>query len=213
MEEEWRPVIGFEGRYEVSNLGRVRGLDRMIPDTRRPGHYRKWKGKIIAPDVLKDGYYKIGLHKDGKKHLLALHRVVAMAFVDGQTEDKRIINHIDNNPANNRADNLEWCTYAYNNTYNECKQRAWVTRMKRGKGYINPPKAVEAWKDGKLVERFPSLRTAADKYKCTPTLILYACKGKVKQAVGLQWKYASDNPETGEKVGLEYTEIIKAVQG
>lgn len=196
MYEEWRPVEGFEGMYEVSNLGRVRGLDRLIPMQTAACGYKKWKGKIISPDVLKDGYYKIGLHKGGKKHMLALHRVVAIAFVEGRTAEKRIINHKDCNPANNRADNLEWCTYAYNSVYEGCKQRAWATRMKRGKGYVNPPRGVDFWKDGKIIERFPSLVEAAKRIGCTATMVYYACKGdgRIGKIPGVAVRY-SEQPE------------------
>lgn len=196
MEEEiWRPVEGFEGMYEVSNLGRVRGLDRIVGSNNSASGFRKWKGRIIAPDIMKDGYYKIGLHKDGKKHLKALQRVVAQAFVPGRTEEKKIVNHIDCNPANNRADNLEWCTYAYNSTYAGAKEKAWATRMAKGSRYPNPPKAVEAWRDGKLVARFASLREAGAFCNRTPTSIMYCCKGVTKQAAGFEWRYADEEQQ------------------
>lgn len=208
MEEIWKDVEGFEDKYEVSNLGRVRGKDRLVPCALAKNGLKQWKGKIIAPDILKDGYYKIGLHKGGKKHLMALHRVVAIAFVPGRTEENRIVNHIDCNPANNRADNLEWCTYSYNNSYAGAKERAWATRMKQGK-YVNPPRSVEAWKDGVLVGVFPSLTEAAIFCRRTPTAVMYCCKGVTKKCGGYQWKYSI---ETGQQLGREHLELVAALR-
>ena len=188
MEEIWKPIAGYEGLYEVSNLGRVRGLDRLIPMAKSKTGYKKWPGKIMAPDLLKDGYYKIGLHKDGKKIMHALHRVVAEAFVPGRTTEKNVVNHKDCNRQNCRADNLEWCTTSYNIRYDDGLKKRWDTRMMEGK-YINPPKAVMAIKNGKVVGVFKSLIEAGKFAHRTSTAVYYCCSGKTKHCGGYSWKY------------------------
>ena len=90
MRERWRPVLGYEGLYEVSNLGRVRRV------------------KIIEPTRKKHGYMQISLvDRNGKRRSFRLHRIVATAFVPNP-EGKPQVNHRDENPENNRASNLEW---------------------------------------------------------------------------------------------------------
>lgn len=91
--EEWRKVSGYEGKYEVSNLGEVRN-----------SHTGK-KYKLQT----RHGYKVLNLTFNGKTHKMAAHRLVAMAFLDNP-ENKPQVNHIDGNHANNRVDNLEWCT-------------------------------------------------------------------------------------------------------
>lgn len=109
--EQWRPIKGFEGLYEVSNKGRVRSF------------YTR-EAKVLKPSINKDGYLKAGLSKDGKMYLKSIHRLVASAFIPN-IGDKPQVNHIDGDKTNNTVDNLEWVT---------CKeniQHAWNTGLSR----------------------------------------------------------------------------------
>lgn len=92
---EWRPVLGWEERYEVSNSGLV----------------RKRGGQEIGQWASKAGYMHVRLSKPRAQ--LMVHRIVAGAFL-GPPKAKLVVNHIDNNPANNSVQNLEWCTQAEN---------------------------------------------------------------------------------------------------
>jgi hypothetical protein len=113
--EEWRPVAGYEGRYEVSNLGRVRSLDRFS----RGGRFVK--GKMLKPNRTGKGqrYRAVGLY-DGNGHdghtPTCIHRIVAEAFIPNP-EGKREVNHKDNDGANNCVTNLEWVTTAENGAH------------------------------------------------------------------------------------------------
>lgn len=106
MNETWKPVLGYEGSYEVSNLGRVRSLDR----TRvfRDGRTRQYPGVMLAGYVGTHGYAAVNL-ASGSTRTVVVHRLVATAFVP-HTEGKDWVNHIDGDKLNNRADNLEWCS-------------------------------------------------------------------------------------------------------
>jgi hypothetical protein len=117
MQEIWRDVKGYEGFYMVSNLGRVKSLDRYVSrGCRYPNKFQYVKGKILSPN--KGGsYLQVVLNKGGKSKPFLVHRLVAEAFIDNPN-NYPCVNHIDENKKNNCVDNLEWCTYKYNNEYN-----------------------------------------------------------------------------------------------
>lgn len=105
MKEEWRPVVGYEGRYEVSNHGRVRSLDRTIQC--KDGRTQRWKGGIKKLCKNHSGYPTVGLQRDGKKRTEYVHRLVLEAFT-GPCPEGMLARHLDDNPENNNIDNLKW---------------------------------------------------------------------------------------------------------
>lgn len=111
MGEIWRPIEDYEGIYLVSNLGRVKSVDREIME--KTGKRRPIKGRILKPYIDKAGYKTCRLYKDGIDEFFFIHRLVSMAFVD-KNEGKDYINHIDGDKGNNNAKNLEWCTHQEN---------------------------------------------------------------------------------------------------
>lgn len=117
--EEWRPVKGFEGLYEVSNLGRVRSLDRVI--VRSDGRSCIKHGQMLnlTPNIGRRGYLRVALSKGNKQYKhFEVHRLVALHFVDGY-KPGMVVNHKNEIKTDNRADNLEWCTYKYNLNYSD----------------------------------------------------------------------------------------------
>ena len=121
MEEIWRDIAGFEGIYQVSNLGRIKS-------------FQGWKRAscpkefILKSTLANNGYCQVTLYKDTKRKKYLVHRLVAEAFIpnpDGLPH----INHKDENPENNKADNLEWCTPLYNNKYGTARYRASGPRL------------------------------------------------------------------------------------
>lgn len=112
IEEIWKPVIGYEGLYEVSNYGNVKSLFRTIK------YYRADYGRICTKNLLErmmkfdvtyDGYNSVTLTKDRKSKTYLVHRLVAFAFIGNPPEGKDQINHKDGNKQNNFVRNLEWC--------------------------------------------------------------------------------------------------------
>ena len=124
MGEIWKPVVGYENLYEVSNLGRVKSLKD------NKGRYRE---KIKSSSDNGRGYLNVCLYKNGKGKRCYIHRLVAEAFLDNPN-NYPIINHKDENKQNNHVSNLEWCDYEYNNTYGTCVQRR-VKTMRLNGGY------------------------------------------------------------------------------
>lgn len=122
MIEEWRKIkinkngidYDFSDAYEVSNLGNVRSIDRYVVSSN--GRKRFLKGKMRTPILDKYGYLLVSLWKDGKGGLFKIHRLVCTMFLPNPN-NLPIINHRDENPANNVLDNLEWCDNKYNTNY------------------------------------------------------------------------------------------------
>lgn len=122
--EIWKPVVGYEGYYEVSNFGRVRSLDRVVNLSNNV--FRPTKGTIIHPALKPNGYLHLSLKRDGTKKMFYVHRLVALHFIDNPC-DKPEVNHIDFDKTNNRVDNLEWTSRSENNRHsilhNKARQR------------------------------------------------------------------------------------------
>ena len=111
MQEIWKSVQGFEGRYEVSSLGRFKALNRLL--VYKDGRQGRLNEKMIKGTIGNNGYYTITF--DSKTRKLA-HRVIAETFL-GNQEYRLTVNHKDGNKLNNQIDNLEWATYKENNNH------------------------------------------------------------------------------------------------
>lgn len=111
MNEIWKDIKGHEGIYQISNLGNVKSLERLLWN----GHtYYTYKERLLKKSINHNGYYTVRLSKNGKGKNYLLHRLLAMHFIPNPN-NYPIINHKDGNKLNNNLDNLEWCTYKYNN--------------------------------------------------------------------------------------------------
>ena len=141
--EEWKDIEGYEGLYQVSNLGRVKSLVRETPFTNRWGQRvtRTRKEMIMRPKEQTNGYLTICLRNCGTKWI-SVHRLVAQAFVENP-DNKPQIDHIDGNKHNNCVENLHWVTAAENsanplwvehskNITDETKQKMSKAHKKRG---------------------------------------------------------------------------------
>jgi len=173
MEEIWKDVKGFEGLYQVSNMGRVRSLDRWTLNERP----RFIKGRMLNPNMNKyKGYLRISL-SDGhrnRKHY-EVHRLVALHFVPGYKEGL-VVNHKNEVKTDNRAENLEWCTYQYNLNYSD------IIAWKR--------KPVYQYDDnGNEIARFSSVTEAAKAMNVTVACIGNCCRGKTIHAAGYRWRF------------------------
>ena len=176
INEQWKPVEGFEGLYAVSNLGRVKSL----------GNDKSRKEKILKPHKV-NGYLRVTLCKDWKRKFFLVHRLVAEAFLPNP-EGLEQVNHIDENKTNNVVSNLEFCDCKYNNNYG--------TRNKRVASALS--KSVEASKYPDFREiclTFVSTREAGRngyKFQAVST----CCRGcysthRGNFYKGLYWRYAS----------------------
>lgn len=148
--EEWRDIIGWEGLYQVSNLGRVKSLPRLHKYVH--GEYLS-KERILSPRVCggQREYLSVALYRGKGAVQRKIHRLVAMAFISNPKGYKEV-NHIDENKRNNMASNLEWCSRSYNVNYGR--------RIEKQSAHLQ--KAVLAFtRRGKFVARFKSIKDAA----------------------------------------------------
>ena len=168
MTEIWRDVVGYEGLYQVSNHGRVKSL---------PKYNIKEERILKATPNRRDGRLSVMLCKNSThRKRITIHRLVAFAFVEnpcGYTE----INHKDENPQNNRADNLEWCSHKYNMNYGTTPKRLNLKNMKS-----------VAYKDGDKIVEFPSVRSGKA-FGFDGSGILYSIRTG-KKYKGKEWFYA-----------------------
>lgn len=119
MIEEWKDIEGFEGLYQVSNLGRVKSLERKVNADFNLGKTHIYKEKILKPYKEARGYLKVTLYNNGKKKKFKVHKLVLEAFV-GKSE--LTINHKDENKMNNNLNNLEYMTNKNNVRYSQAKK-------------------------------------------------------------------------------------------
>lgn len=109
--EVWKDIKGYEGVYQVSNYGNLRSLTRTIDD--KNGKIKIIKGKSLKASTTSYGYKSVVFRNGLNKENLRVHRLVAQAFIENK-DNKPYVNHLDGNKANNRVDNLEWCTNSEN---------------------------------------------------------------------------------------------------
>lgn len=129
--ERWRPVVGFEGRYIVSDRGNVRSL------THTDSLGRTKPGIPRALTIGTTGYYGVGLYVGHTAKLARVHRLVAEAFLGNPAEGRTTVNHIDGNKLNNHVSNLEWATVSENNrhSFRALGRKAWGAGRK---GVLHP---------------------------------------------------------------------------
>lgn len=162
MIEEWKDINGYEGLYQVSNLGRV----------------KSFKGKserILKPGLNAKGYLGVNLYKNSKPKNIRVHRLVARAFIPNQ-ENKPEVNHIDEDKTNNTVSNLEWTTGKENNNHG--------TRIERTSKAI---KAIDI-ATGEWNE-YPSIRECGRQLNLNQSNIIKQLKGKLRHVGGYVFKY------------------------
>lgn len=151
--EIWKDIPGYEGLYQVSNHGRVKSLERWVQNHGKTQHHPEI---IKNPSRKSNGYLTLQLYKDNKPKNCYIHRLVAEAFVPN-ANGKETVNHINGNKHDNRAENLEWSTYAENNRHAYDTGLNDETHRRNRKGSF---KVEQYDKDMNLIKVYPSIREA-----------------------------------------------------
>lgn len=147
IEEIWKDAVGYEGLYQVSNLGQVKSLNYKRTD----------KERILKP-VLTKGYYSIGLCKNGKCKRSYVHKLVVEAFL-GKISNGLVVNHLNEIKSDNRLENLEICTQKENINYGTCKAR--ISESLRGEKHPRFGKKLSEEHKRKLSEAYWQKRREA----------------------------------------------------
>ena len=178
MAEVWKDIKGYEGLYQVSNMGRVKSLERTI--TRKDGKRLPIKERILKQGTDRYGYLLvIFCDTSGKRKTFKVHRLVCEAFHENP-ENKPCVNHRDENKTNNTASNLEWCTYEENINYGTRNTRSAKAKSKPVGQYTL---------DGKLIKVWQSTREVQRQLGFSQGNITRVANGKYKTAYGYVWKY------------------------
>ena len=162
MREIWEEAIGFEGLYEISKSGKVKKKDRLL---------RQRKNN--------KGYFLVDLYKNGIRHQLLVHRLVAQAFIKNPN-NYPCVNHKDENKENNNADNLEWCSQKYNMNYGSCPRRI---------GEANSKSVIQHDKNGNVVGKYNSIICAERMTGISNGSIGDCLHKRRKSAGGYLWQY------------------------
>lgn len=180
MEEIWKDIEGYEGRYQISNLGNVKSLNY-------GGH---GYAKDLVPKVNNCGRLWVELFCNGSKRQCLIHRLVGEAFIPNPNDYPQI-NHKDENPKNNVVENLEWCTQAYNNRYSlklhpeRMRQRhPKIVRTFSGK------KIVQLSLNGDVLRTWEDIRSIVRETGMSQWSITQCCDGNRRKAYGFKWQYA-----------------------
>ena len=181
--EAWQDIPGYEGRYQASTYGRIKSVERTVV-------FKDGRKKSFPSVLLKYGkrrnYLRVDLCKNGKIISISVHRIVARTFIPN-FQNLPYINHKDENPRNNRVENLEWCTPKYNSNYGTLKYRV-SEKQKNDKKKSKP--VFQYNLSGTILKRFPSIMEAERQTGFFHTHINACCLGKQKSAYGFLWSYA-----------------------
>lgn len=188
MEEVWKDVVGYEGYYMVSNLGRVKSL--------RFRHIMR--EQLMTVSKRPDGYMSVGLSKDGVHITKTVHRLVATAFLENPN-NLEMINHKDEDRSNNSVDNLEWCTRGYNQTYslklhpernfgenfkkNGKNTSPWTVK---GNAHTRVEPIIQKTLDGEFIRRFDNASQAGKETGISNGLIYSAAQRNKKQKYNIR---------------------------
>ena len=171
MEEIWKDIKGFEGLYQVSNLGRVKSLRR----------------NIISKNRIARGYERVVLCINNSPKNYSVHRLVATAFIPNP-DNLPQVNHKDENRTNNCVDNLEWCDGKYNINYGTGTRRR---QLSNTNGKCSKP-VLQYSLDGTFIKEWKSTMDVQRNLGFAHAHISECCRGKYTYAYGYIWKYKNE---------------------
>ena len=173
INEIWKDIKDFEGKYQVSNLGRVKSLYQQ----NQYGIY--YKETILKPSLHKQGYLKVTLSNRQSKKICFIHRMVAQVFLPNP-DNLPEVNHIDEDKQNNCVSNLEWCTAKYNSNYG--------TKIERHRKLISKP-IIQTTLDGAFIRKIDSASEAEKEFGYKSSYISLVCHNRRNSAYGYKFHF------------------------
>lgn len=193
--ETWKDIQGYEGLYQISDLGRVRSLNRKV---KRSGKTMTLQGVVLKPQKSSNGYLFVALSKGGETKQLLIHRLVANAFMPNGAGE---VNHIDEDKTNNTLSNLEWLSHKANINHGSCIERRTANSDFSGKNNPmygrcrgNSPRAKKILQldmKGSIIAEYDCIIDAANTIGCSVSSIRNALKGRTSHCRNFKWIYKS----------------------
>lgn len=191
MTEEWKPISGYEGYYEVSNLGNIRSVDRYVRSGN--GSLRKIPSRPVA-QVVTHGYKVVCLSRENKQKCIRVHKIVCSEF-NGVGAPNEVVNHIDGNKMNNQFDNLEWVTQKEN----------WEHAIRNGLAVPTYGiKEVVCLNTGRT---YKSAAEAARAFGTWPGVISKICLGDRDSFYGYKFKYTGHEKKPRKRKQLNQNDM------
>lgn len=185
--EIWKDIKGYEGLYQISNLGRVKSLKRKVYAGRNKERWQN--GKILSNNKNNGkGYKVVALNKNGISKNKYIHRLVAETFLENPNNYK-YVNHKDENISNNCLDNLEFCTAQYNCTYNNVHIKR---GLKNRNNIQNSKKICQLDENGNIIKIFPSISEASRCFNVSSQAISDCLRKIQNHSAGYKWEYAEN---------------------
>jgi len=173
--EYWKDIEGYEGNYQVSSTGKIRSVQRIV---KRGNNFKPVCERLLRYRVNK-GYAYVVLSLRGKTRTVWIHKVVASTFIPNPNNFP-CVNHKDENKLNNCVENLEWCTWSYNNSYNDLRIRASISKRKP---------IIQYTKDNEFIREWSYAKEASDSLGINKRAIYACCNGSIKSSGGYIWKW------------------------
>jgi len=194
MDEIWKPIVGCECYYKISNLGNVHSLERVVEYKYKTNSgtiikRRLKKAKNLKTHINKVGYRTTDIQVEGIRHTLTIHRLIAEAFILNP-ENKPTVNHRDGNKLNNNISNLEWNSYSENNKHavdNGLRKSPWIGIF--GVKHPQSKPVIQLDKKGNKINEFDNAREAQRKTGISYKHISCCCLGKRMSTGGYCWKF------------------------
>ena len=180
--EIWKDIVGYEGKYEISNKGNVKTLSY-----KRTGKERLLSERITA------GYNRVALYNDGEISNKLVHRLVAEHFIPNPNNYKEV-NHIDGNKLNNHFENLEWVSAKQNSTH------AVISKLRILPTY----KVIQKHIGGTIIKEWNSVCEICDQCGYESSVIYKCCENKLDTAYGYKWEYSTRDSDSNIYVRGDY---------
>ena len=183
MQEIWKDVHGYEGYYQVSNLGNVKSLTRTIQRVHNGTGDLNLNGRLLSQRTTGNRYKSVILSKFGTKKGKLVHRLVAEAFIPIPS-NYPIVNHKDENKSNNNVFNLEWCDNVYNSNYGTVGDKISVAKS---------TPVIQYSLNGDIVNVYRNARVAAQLNNFNHNCIYKCCYNKLHSYMGYVWRFKNDD--------------------
>ena len=193
--EEWKFVVGYEGKYQVSNLGRVRSVDHYVEQISSYGSHQRrlMRGRVLKQNKTRTGYMIVYFSTGKKYQWHTVHRLVADAFIPNPYH-LRDVNHTNGDKSNNRADNLEWCDNSYNVRYHNVVKNSYGRATdKKNSTSMTTSKALLLMNEDEIpVDVFASLADAGRRYEASQNSIRRSARSHKPTKKGEQFFFVDD---------------------